>query len=232
MARIAEQADRKEDMKEYILHVVTSQPKGTRLSVEERSILSTAYKNMLSPKRTAWRALYSMAENEHDEQFGKYYTEIKKTLEDEMLSICSEVIDVVNNNLLVENSSTPEDVDDYVYYLKMQGDYYRYEAEFLEEDLRNEAVRHSQECYERALRKATVCKVPACNSTLLGLYLNYSVFLYEITEQKELAMTLASKALEDATNMLKSSSESNTNDTDLILQLLNDNLKLWSSEKE
>lgn len=232
MARIAEQADRMEDMKEYILQVVKSLPKGSHLSVEERSVLSTAYKNILSPKRNARRTLDALIQKEKKDSCGECCTEIKKLMEYEMLCICAEVIDVINKYLLVESDSTPEDIDDRLYYLKMQGDYYRYEAEFLEDDLRSDAVKHSQECYERALREATTHKVPACNSTLLGLYLNYSVFLYEITEQRELAMTLASKAFDDATDLLRAAPEKETKDASLILQLLSDNLKLWSSEQE
>ncbi|KAK8830204.1 hypothetical protein WA577_005894 [Blastocystis sp. JDR] len=201
MARIAEQADRMEDMKEYILQVVKSLPKGGHLS-------------------------------EKNDSCGECCTDIKKLMEYEMLCICAEVIDVINKYLLVESDSTPEDIDDRLFYLKMQGDYYRYEAEFLEDDLRSDAVKHSQECYERALREATTHKVPACNSTLLGLNLNYSVFLYEITGQRELAMTLASKAFDDATDSLRATPEKEAKDTSLILQLLSDNMKLWSSEQE
>lgn len=232
MARIAEQADRMEDMKEYILQVVKSLPKGGHLSVEERNVLSTAYKSILSPKRNAWRTLDALMQKEKNDSCGECCTDIKKLMEYEMLCICVEVIDVINKYLLVDSDSTPEDIDDRLYYLKMQGDYYRYEAEFLEDDLRSDAVKHSQQCYERALREATTHKVPACNSTLLGLNLNYSVFLYEITGQRELAMTLASKAFDDATDSLRATPEKEAKDTSLILQLLSDNMKLWSSEQE
>lgn len=137
-------------MKEYILQVVKSLPKGGHLSVEERNVLSTAYKSILSPKRNAWRTIDALMQKEKNDSCGECCTDIKKLMEYEMLCICAEVIDVINKYLLVDSDSTPEDIDDRLYYLKMQGDYYRYEAEFLEDDLRSDAVKHSQQCYERA----------------------------------------------------------------------------------
>ena len=58
MARIAEQAERYEDMKKYIKLVATTIPEGqsrVSLSLEERNLFSLAYKDLISSKRNAWR---------------------------------------------------------------------------------------------------------------------------------------------------------------------------------
>ena len=57
MSKITEQTERFEDMLEYIKKVVNQ---GQELSVEERNLLSVAYKNSIGPRRTAWRALSSI----------------------------------------------------------------------------------------------------------------------------------------------------------------------------
>lgn len=239
MARIAELAERFDDMKDYIFHVATTLPEGAssiHLTAEERNLFSVAYKALLSPKRSAWRNLVSLSQKEQERHDNTGFTdcleEAKKGLEEEMLSLCSEVIDVVNKYLLVETDANSESIDDSMYYLKLEGDYYRYEAEFLEGEARSDAVKHAQEKYEQALKVSDANEVSSVNSTLLSLYLNYSVFLYEITDQKELAIKLASKAFDDAIKILDTIPEKDYKESTLILQLLQDNLRLWSSEKE
>lgn len=64
LARIAEQAERYEDMKEYIKYVATTVPEGQsdiRLSPEERNLLSVAYKNVVSSRRNAWRSIFALS---------------------------------------------------------------------------------------------------------------------------------------------------------------------------
>ena len=70
------------------------------------------------------------------------------------------------------------------------------------------------------------------NPTLLGLYLNYSVFLYEITRQSEEARAMATKAFENAMKMLENLPEKDYQDSVSILQLIRDNLRLWESETD
>jgi 14-3-3 protein epsilon len=55
MARVAEQAERFEDMVEYLKPVLDS--KGSGLSGDERNLLSVAFKSLISSKRTAWRTI-------------------------------------------------------------------------------------------------------------------------------------------------------------------------------
>jgi len=61
MAKISEQTERFEDMLEYMKKVVQT---GQDLSVEERNLLSVAYKNSVGSRRTAWRALTSIEQKE------------------------------------------------------------------------------------------------------------------------------------------------------------------------
>jgi len=64
------------------------------------------------------------------------------------------------------------------------------------------------------------------------LALNFSVFYYEILNARDRACQLAKQAFDDAIAELDTLSESSYKDTTLILQLLKDNLTLWTSDMQ
>merc|ERR1712038_345631 len=66
----------------------------------------------------------------------------------------------------------------------------------------------------------------------LGLALNFSVFYYEVLNSPEQACSLAKSAFDDAIQELDTLSEESYKDSTLIMQLLRDNLTLWTSEVE
>lgn len=63
----------------------------------------------------------------------------------------------------------------------------------------------------------------------MGLALNFSVFYYEILNSPDRACHLAKAAFDDAIAELDSLSEESYRDSTLIMQLLRDNLTLWTS---
>ena len=64
----------------------------------------------------------------------------------------------------------------------------------------------------------------------LGLALNYSVFYYEILNSPDKACTLAKDAFDEAIHELDSLQGEECKDSTLIMQLLRDNLTLWTSD--
>merc|ERR1711933_478861 len=66
----------------------------------------------------------------------------------------------------------------------------------------------------------------------LGLALNYSVFQYEVLQEPEQACKTARTAFEDAIAELDNVAEESYKDSTLIMQLLRDNLTLWTSDQE
>ena len=65
----------------------------------------------------------------------------------------------------------------------------------------------------------------------MGLALNFSVFYYEVLNMPEEACSMARKAFEDAIAELDNVSEDSYKDSTLIMQLLRDNLTLWTSDE-
>merc|ERR1712026_208393 len=66
----------------------------------------------------------------------------------------------------------------------------------------------------------------------LGLALNYSVFMYEVLSNPDEACKMARTAFEDAIAELDNVAEDSYKDSTLIMQLLRDNLTLWTSDQE
>jgi len=66
----------------------------------------------------------------------------------------------------------------------------------------------------------------------LGLALNYSVFQYEVQGKLKEACDLAKKAFDDAIAELDTLDEESYKDSTLIMQLLRDNLTLWTSSDD
>ncbi len=60
------------------------------LKIEERNLLSVAYKNVVGSRRSSWRVLSSLMEKSEDKS--DYIKEYKKKIEDELNEICSAVI--------------------------------------------------------------------------------------------------------------------------------------------
>merc|ERR1712243_287768 len=116
-----------------------------------------------------------------------------------------------------------------VFYLKMKGDYYRYLAEVAIADAKTAVVEDSQKAYQDAFDISKSAMQPT-HPIRLGLALNFSVFYYEIMNSPDRACQLAKQAFDDAIAELDTLNEDSYKDSTLIMQLLRDNLTLWTSD--
>lgn len=89
----------------------------------------------------------------------------------------------------------------------------------------------SLEAYKSASDVA-VTELPPTHPIRLGLALNFSVFYYEILNSPDRACHLAKQAFDDAVADLETLSEDSYKDSTLIMQLLRDNLTLWTDLSE
>lgn len=112
-----------------------------------------------------------------------------------------------------------------------KGDYHRYLAEFASGDKKKGASEKSLEAYKEASQVAAQ-ELPPTHPIRLGLALNFSVFYYEILSSPDRACHLAKQAFDDAIAELDTLSEDSYKDSTLIMQLLRDNLTLWTSDMQ
>ncbi|XP_051502112.1 tyrosine 3-monooxygenase/tryptophan 5-monooxygenase activation protein, theta polypeptide b [Myxocyprinus asiaticus] len=222
-AKLAEQAERYDDMAACMKSVTEA---GTELSNEERNLLSVAYKNVVGARRSAWRVISSIEQKtEGNDKKLQMVKEYREKVESELRDICNDVLELLNK-YLIENSSNPESK---VFYLKMKGDYYRYLAEVASGDDKKATIENSQDAYQKAFDISKTEMQPT-HPIRLGLALNFSVFFYEILNSPEKACSLAKEAFDEAIAELDTLNEESYKDSTLIMQLLRDNLTLWTSD--
>ena len=224
LAKLYEKAERYPEMVKTINKYVELDPKLTR---DERNILSSGYKNIISDKRASWRLLNSMEKKELKKNSPQVENIklVKNSIETELTNIIEE-IQLIIDKYLIPNAINSENK---VYYLKLKGDYFRYKCEFAVGKEFNEACSKAEKVYEEATKIADK-DIPISSSTRLGLALNYSVFFYEIKGLKEEACKIAKNAFDEAMKVLDILEKSKPKDTILIIQLLKENLILWSNE--
>jgi len=225
LAKLAEQAERYEDMVEAMKSVVKANP---QLTIEERNLLSVAYKNVIGARRASWRILNSIEQKEEIKKNETQAARIKQyraKVEQELTNICNDVFSLLNDYLInhAENSESQ------VFFYKMKGDYHRYVAEFASSTVKNDATDNSLAAYKKASEVAE-SSLQTTNPIRLGLALNFSVFYYEILNAPERACALAKKAFDEAIQDLDTLPEESYKDSTLIMQLLRDNLTLWTSD--
>jgi 14-3-3 protein epsilon len=177
LARVAEQAERYEDMVEFLKPVLDS--KGSTVNSDERNLLSVAFKNLISSKRTAWRTISAIEQNPKYTKFSDSLASYKKKIEESLYTDCENVIEIIKEKVLSKQ------VDDELkaFFVKMVGDYYRYIAETAQgaklEQVKQEAL--------KAYTEANAINIHACNAIKLGLALNFSVFYYEVMKDHKKA---------------------------------------------
>merc|ERR1712137_963456 len=200
------------------------------LSVEERNLLSVAYKNAVGSRRAAWRIITSVKEKETGKgnaQQAEYAGEYCAKVEAELQEICDTILGLLDGNLIGKASSG----ESKVFYQKMKADYYRYIAEFTAGDKKTAAAENARKAYEEA-QKVAEADLAVTHPIRLGLALNFSVFQYEVLSNPDEACKMARTAFEDAIAELDNVAEDSYKDSTLIMQLLRDNLTLWTSDQE
>ncbi|KAA8644847.1 14-3-3 adaptor artA-like protein [Aspergillus tanneri] len=224
LARLCEQAERYDEMVTYMKQVANI---GGELTVDERNLLSVAYKNVVGTRRASWRIISSIEQKEESKGSEQHVTIIRnyrQQIETELENVCQDVLDVLDDSLIPK----AETGESKVFYYKMKGDYHRYLAEFASGNKRKVAATAAHEAYKNATDVAQTDLTPT-HPIRLGLALNFSVFYYEILNSPDRACHLAKQAFDDAIAELDSLSEESYRDSTLIMQLLRDNLTLWTS---
>jgi len=225
MAKLAEQAERYDEMVDYMKSVANASQ--ADLTLEERNLLSVAYKNVVGARRASLRIIGSIEAKEKEKGSEKavLVTNYKSKVETELNNICEDILKLLTDNLIPK----ADGAEAKVFYLKMKADYYRYLAEFADKEKKIEHATNAQDAYGKATDAAG--DLAPTHPIRLGLALNYSVFQYEVQTKNKEACELAKQAFDDAIAELDTLDEESYKDSTLIMQLLRDNLTLWTSDE-
>lgn len=229
-AKLAEQAERYDEMAESMKQLVEKcvVESNGELSVEERNLLSVAFKNAVGARRASWRIISSVEQkegNKKNDDYRQIAGGYRGTVESELYKICHDILNLLADRLIPNTN----DSESKVFYYKMRGDYYRYISEFSSDDGKKTAADNAHEAYQRAMEIAEVELAPT-HPIRLGLALNFSVFYYEIRNDPDVACEVARQAFDGAIVEFDGVSEESYKDSTLIMQLLRDNLTLWTSD--
>ena len=231
MAMLAEQCNRFEEMTEFLEDMLKGRDKD--LNSDERNLLSIAYKNSLTSRRTALRTViaYETKEKKKDNSpFLSYIQEYRKKIEDELTKMCNNVLSTIDSQLL----KRAEDAEAKVFYLKMKGYYNRYIAEYAQGDLKDKVAQQALDAYGLATKDAA--NLSAIHPISLGLALNFSVFYYEVMGDHEKACEIAKDVLDVANKEMSQIDEpeekEDYRDALSIINLLRENLDMWKMEAE
>merc|ERR1711988_1650698 len=153
---------------------------------------------------------------------GEYCAKVEKELD----KICDTILKLLDDKLITKASNG----ESKVFYQKMKADYYRYIAEFSADDKKSKAAESARVAYAEAQSVAEK-DLAVTHPIRLGLALNYSVFQYEVLQNPDEACKMARTAFEDAIAELDNVAEDSYKDSTLIMQLLRDNLTLWTSDQ-
>merc|ERR1712226_1159268 len=142
-------------------------------------------------------------------------------VEKEICDLCNELLHLVDEYCLPFCSSA----ESKTFYFKMRGDYHRYLAEVSgkAEDKENSLTAY------KAANDIAAQELKATDPTRLGLALNFSVFYYEVLNSSDRACRLAKAAFDEAMSDLDKLNEADYKDSTLIMQLLRNNLTLWTA---
>ena len=99
-AKLAEQAERFDEMVEH-MKAVAQQP--IELTVEERNLLSVAYKNVIGSRRASWRVISSIEQKGEQDRL-QLIRSYKTKIENELEEICREILSIIEGELIPHSS--------------------------------------------------------------------------------------------------------------------------------
>merc|ERR1712050_533827 len=181
-------------------------------------------------RRAAWRIITSVEQKEASKgnsENAKWAKEFCTKVEGEWQKICDDILTLLGDTLI----SKAETDESKVFYQKMKADYHRYIVEFATDQKKRDAAEAARTAYADA-KKVAEKSLAVTHPIRLGLALNYSVFQYEVLQEPDEACKMARTAFEDAIAELDNVAEDSYKDSTLIMQLLRDNLTLWTSDAE
>jgi 14-3-3 protein epsilon len=214
-----------EEAYSYVNDLVASR-KGL-LDEEERNLYMKSVKGKLNSFRNGWKTLIDFDNYEGEKIVipKPLIEEKRKQLEDIIKQFCMETIHTIQNTLQIQVRD--DDFSAEIFYLKLKADYYRYYGEIAPENEFEKYKEECRHCYEKAY---SMCgeHLDYTSPLFLSVALNYSVFLYTLTDEVKLAFDKANDVYKQA--ILKLNPEQKVPEIENIIKSIEENLTIWKIE--
>jgi 14-3-3 protein len=229
MAEICEQAERYEEMTEWISNAVSCVSPSI-LTPNEQRLVSVAFKNAVSLRRSSWRQVYDSEQQEtrfHNSDRVAIAKDLRTEIEKELTGYCELLVSLLDKYLI---PSVP-DMPSKAFYLKLKADYLRYLCEISSGKEKVQLAKQAADIYEESAKIAKEV-FPASDNIRLGIALNMSVFYYEVLNEFQTACVIARTAFEAAASELDIVDESKYKEISNLMQLIRENLTMWTTNKQ
>ena len=203
----------------------------TALSIDERNLVVQAYKGKAKELRGSFNALAACEKREKElaaastkAAAAKAY---KEKIATQLRECCDDIITLISDVLL------KRDIDNVgeIYFQKTKADYYRYRAEASDDATASSDVGHAKDLYEVAHKNAQFV-LGSADPTRLGLALNYSVFMHDVLGEQQDAVALCARGVRRGLDHVDKLEKADYKESTGILELLRDNLTIWSESME
>lgn len=234
LAKVARKVKRYDDMRNAMKEFVKFDHV---LSVKHRQLLSEAYHKAIDERFSSWRAVFEKEGKQEDTKEMQAVTrQYRLDIGQELNGICKEALDLISEYLLPRLARRPNDsdvdtklkMDSKIFYLQMRADYHRYLVEITEVggQLRRERLDITRHAFHQALQTAIIYQLPD-NPTRLTAVVNFSMFLFQLDDDKGAACKLAREAYEEAVKSVHSLPEHIRQKSNELLERIKENLGVW-----
>eukprot|EP00475_Leptophrys_vorax_P036303 TRINITY_DN610_c0_g1_i2.p1 TRINITY_DN610_c0_g1~~TRINITY_DN610_c0_g1_i2.p1 ORF type:complete len:255 (-),score=49.18 TRINITY_DN610_c0_g1_i2:303-962(-) len=215
-------ARRYDDMRSFVKKLVEDMSGGDELTEEEKHLFTVAYQNIIGSLRASLRWF---RKNELEQKNQELANLFRTVLETEFQTTSSEILKLLQDHL-IPGARTRGNTEPQVFYLKMAADHFRYLAELRPD---GDGPARAREHYEEALEIGK--SLSATHPVRLGAALNFSVLCYEILHDTDKACEIVRHAYDEAIAKLDVLGEDAFyKNSTLLMQLLRDNLTLWTQD--
>ncbi|KRX02337.1 14-3-3 domain [Pseudocohnilembus persalinus] len=253
--KISEQIEDYDIMCEYVRSLVniSERIKYYYFDQNQRNWAQSAFHMAANKRRVAIRAIHQyehMQERQKDIKAQKTIQWYREQIENELKEICLEAIQMTDSQLktinLIKMNKDQFDVEAYLFFNKMKGDFYRYYGEVLEDIDLKENTYKAEQAYQEAWKfvsdknnlndqiKQMGQNINKSDVIRISIGLNYSVFLYEMQNNLQKAYDIASKTFEMTVQdrEILDFEEEYYKDCIAPIQILRENIQMWEAQLE
>ena len=206
---------------ESILYFKLYLNENNNLNKEQINFLNLIYKEKCEILRISLKTILNLLENESICEINERKIELeilKNKIILEIEEICKDLINLIDNKLIINENNK-------IFYLKLKADFYKY---WSETNFKKDLIEKSKEFYLNCLKLLE--NSSKIDIFYLNIILNYSLLLNDIYLNKNLAIELLNNTLINIKEIIKNENLEINFELNNILNLIKDNLILWSEE--